>query len=178
MSSRPSVTCDDDGGPVDDGRYASAATTSGVSWSDQCISCVHHRCSRASMTHPLYVIGGRQRSDRALLDVADSWYGYGLGVILKVDGSGVTTAFEYTSRPGTCGPDDAVLFKCASLVGDRLYCCTQTEVLVLALPDFTEIAYISLPIFNDVHHVVPTAVGHAPGRGVGPRAGGRGHARR
>lgn len=110
-------------------------------------------------THPLYVIGGRQRSDRALLDNADSWYGYGLGVILKVDGSGVTTAFEYTSRPGSCGPDDAILFKCASLVGDRLYCCTQTEVLVLALPDFTEIAYISLPIFNDVHHVVPTQEG-------------------
>jgi hypothetical protein len=109
--------------------------------------------------HPLYVIGGRQRSDRALLDVAESWYGYGLGVILRIDGSGVTTAFEYTSRPGSCGPEDAVLFKCATLVGDRLYCCTQTEVLVLSLPDFTELSYISLPIFNDVHHVVPTPAG-------------------
>lgn len=108
--------------------------------------------------HPLYVVGGRQRGDRTLLD-AGAWYGYGLGVILKVDGSGVTTAFEYMSRPGTCGDQDAVLFKSASRVGDRLYCCTQTEVLVLALPDFTEIAYISLPIFNDVHHVVPTQSG-------------------
>ena len=111
-----------------------------------------------SMRNPLYVIGGRQRSD-ARCSRCDSWYGYGLGVILKVDGSGVTTVFEYTSRPGSCGPDDAILFKCASLVGDRLYCCTQTEVLVLGLPDFTEIAYISLPIFNDVHHVVPTEAG-------------------
>jgi hypothetical protein len=110
-------------------------------------------------THPLYVIGGRQRSERTLLDVAESWYGYGLGVILKVNGSGVATVVEYTSRPGTYGVDDAVLFKSASRVGDRLYCCTQTEVVVLALPDFSEVAYISLPIFNDVHHVVPTSSG-------------------
>ena len=85
---------------------------------------------------------------------------------------------EYTSRPGTYGPSDAVLFKSASVVGDRMYCTTQTEVLVLALPDFTEIAYISLPIFNDVHHVVPTEVGHASGGRLGSRARGRGHARR
>jgi hypothetical protein len=109
--------------------------------------------------HPLYVLGGRQRSDRTLLDVAGSWYGYGLAVIVKIDGSGVTPAFEYTSRPDSCGPGDAVLFKSASLVGDRLYCCTQTEVLVLTVPDFREVAYISLPIFNDVHHVVPTQSG-------------------
>jgi hypothetical protein len=109
-------------------------------------------------THPLYVVGGRQRSDRALLD-GGAWYGYGHAVILKITGSGVTTAFEYTSRPESCGPHDPVLFKCASRVGDRLYCCTQTEVLVLSLPDFTEIAYISLPTFNDVHHVVPTQSG-------------------
>jgi hypothetical protein len=107
---------------------------------------------------PLYVLGGRQRADRALLD-AGSWYGYGLGVILKITGSGVTTAFTYTSRPGSCGPDDAVLLKSASVRGDRMYCCTQTEVIVLGLPDFEEIAYISLPIFNDVHHVVPTEAG-------------------
>ena len=107
---------------------------------------------------PLYVIGGRQRSDRALLDNG-AWYGYGLGVILKIDGSGVTTALEYTSRPGSCASGDPVLFKSASRLGDRLYCCTQTEVLVLGLPNFTEIAYISLPMFNDVHHVVPTQSG-------------------
>jgi hypothetical protein len=108
---------------------------------------------------PIYVIGGRQRSDRALLDIGNAWYGYGLGVILTINGSGVETALEYVSRPGTFGPDDAVLFKSGSIVGDRLYCCTQTEILVLALPDFTEITHISLPIFNDVHHVVPTDSG-------------------
>lgn len=108
---------------------------------------------------PLYVIGGRQRSDRSLRDRSDSWYGYGLGVILRLDGMGVTTAKEYESRPGTYGPDDAVLFKSATRRGDRLYCCTQTEVMVLRLPDLREEAYVSLPIFNDVHHVLPTERG-------------------
>ena len=106
--------------------------------------------------HPLYVVGGRQRSERSLLERSGAWYGYGLGVILRLDGSGVSTVLEYHSRPGTYGPEDAVLFKSASRVGDRLYCCTQTEVLVYALPDMREVAYISLPIFNDVHHVMPT----------------------
>ena len=44
-------------------------------------------------------------------------------------------------------------------VGDFLYCCTQTEVIVLAPADLEEVAYISLPMFNDVHHVVPTGSG-------------------
>jgi len=107
---------------------------------------------------PVYVIGGRQRADRSLLD-SGNWYGYGLGVILRIGATGITTDLEYVSPPGSCGPDDAVLFKCATRMDDFLYCCTQTEVLVLRLPELEEVAYISLPIFNDVHHVVPTASG-------------------
>jgi hypothetical protein len=109
--------------------------------------------------HPLLVVGGRQRSDRSLLERSTSWYGYGRGVVLRVAGGGVETLLEYDSRPGTCGPDDAVLFKSSTRCGDRLYCCTQTEVLVFGLPAFDEIAHVSLPCFNDVHHVVPTANG-------------------
>jgi hypothetical protein len=108
--------------------------------------------------HPLYVVGGRQRADRSLLD-AGAWYGYDLGVILRVAATGVTTELEYMSRPGSCAPGDPVLFKSATRVGDFLYCCTQTEVVVLRLTDLEEVAYISLPIFNDVHHVVPTSSG-------------------
>jgi hypothetical protein len=108
---------------------------------------------------PLLVIGGRQRTDRPLLDTSRNWYGYGLGVIVRIDGDGVRPVLEYSSRPGSHGPDDPVLFKSASRVGDRLYCCTQTEVVVYSLPDLDEVAYVSLPLFNDVHHVVPTAHG-------------------
>jgi hypothetical protein len=108
---------------------------------------------------PLYVVGGRQRSDRSVLDSSSSWYGYAVGVVLRIDGSGVETVHEYVSRPGTCGPDDAVLFKSASRFGDELFCCTQTEIVIYGVPQFEERAYISLPIFNDVHHVVPTPSG-------------------
>ena len=115
------------------------------------------------MTHrPLYVIGGRQREERGLSgeDRRPGWYGYATGVILRVDPTGEVSAVkEFTSRPGTCAQGDPVLFKCASRSGDRLYCCTQTEVVVFSLPDFGELAYVSLPRFNDVHHVLPTAAG-------------------
>jgi hypothetical protein len=108
---------------------------------------------------PLLIVGGRQRGERSLLDMSQHWYGYDLGVIVRIDGSGVTTALEYDSRPGARGTDDPVLFKSASRVGDRLYCCTQTEVIVYSMPGLDELAYISLPIFNDVHHVVPSPDG-------------------
>ena len=109
---------------------------------------------------PLYVIGGRQREERGLGDRKPGWYGYGLGVILRVDpGPVVTTVLEFTSRPDAHAEGDPVLFKCATRCGDRLYCCTQTEVIVFSLPDFRELAYVSLPRFNDVHHVLPTADG-------------------
>jgi len=108
---------------------------------------------------PLYIVGGRQRSDRSLLDNSDSWYGYGTGVVLQVTGAGVTSVHEYVSPPGTHGPEDAILFKCASRSGDSLLCCTQTEVIEFGVPGFEERNYISLPIFNDVHHVVRTPRG-------------------
>lgn len=115
----------------------------------------------ADSFRPVYVVGGRQREDRSLRDLGDGWYGYGTGVILEVSPSGVKTVKEYVSKPGTHGPDDAVLFKCASRVGDRMYCSTQTEIVVFSLPDFAEIAHVSLPRFNDVHHVLPTGRGTA-----------------
>lgn len=109
--------------------------------------------------HPLLVIGGRQRDERSVLDMSQHWYGYGLGVIVRIDGSGISTAVEYDSRPTSRGTDDPILFKSATRRDDRLYCCTQTEVIVYSLPDLVELAYVSLPWFNDVHHVVPTPSG-------------------
>ncbi|CAA9277759.1 MAG: hypothetical protein AVDCRST_MAG93-2990, partial [uncultured Chloroflexia bacterium] len=52
-----------------------------------------------------------------------------------------------------------ILFKSGTLVDRQLYLSTQTEVLVYDVPSFTQRAYISLPIFNDVHHVRPTPAG-------------------
>lgn len=109
---------------------------------------------------PLLVVGGRQRAERSMRDGA-GWYGYGGGVVLRIDGSGVTTVLEYQSRPGTYADGDAVLFKSASFADGRLYCTTQTEIVVFRLQGslLVEEHHISLPIFNDVHHVVPTSTG-------------------
>jgi hypothetical protein len=107
----------------------------------------------------LYVVGGRQRQARQMLDLGD-WYGYGLAVIAEVDGDRRSRIVrEYTSAPGTCAPGDPILFKSGCRRGDTLYCCTQTEVLAFTVPTFEQTLRISLPWFNDVHHVFSTSGG-------------------
>jgi hypothetical protein len=104
---------------------------------------------------PVYVIGGRQRRPRGLAENGDTWYGYGSGLILRVDPHGVDVVLEYVSPAGACLPDDPILFKSATRLGDTLYCTTQTELIVYDVPSFSQIGYVSLPVFNDVHHVIP-----------------------
>lgn len=67
---------------------------------------------------------------------------------------------SYISPPQTC-PDElpAILFKSVTVRGNKLYACTSTEVLVYELPSFRLANYISLPCFNDLHHVYPTPQG-------------------
>lgn len=107
---------------------------------------------------PMYVVGGQQKYLRPFFADDSNWYDYHKGIILRLDGSsGDSEALvEYTS-PAEVGV--TTLFKSASLVGNFLYICTQTEVLVYALPDFRQVHYVSLPCFNDVHHVTPTPWG-------------------
>jgi hypothetical protein len=109
----------------------------------------------------VYVIGGQQRSDRPLLALP-SWYEYQKGLVLQVDlGTGVVEArLDYASPPEVV-PDEqpTILFKSGTLEGERLYVCTQTEVLVYRVPEFAQETYISLPCFNDLHHVRPTPAG-------------------
>jgi len=107
----------------------------------------------------LYVVGGQQRFRRSILDQDQQWYDYQSGIVLRVDSQ---TGFSkqvlnYVSSPETCAPGDPILFKSATLRDNYLYACTQTEVLIYELPAFKQVAHISLPIFNDVHHVLPTA---------------------
>ena len=110
----------------------------------------------------MYVIGGQQRSSRPLFADDRSWYEYQKGVIIQIDGESgqLERRHEYISPPEACAEGDAILFKCASLQGEQLYACTETEVLIYGLPDFTQLGYISLPCFNDVHHVRPTPQGN------------------
>jgi hypothetical protein len=110
----------------------------------------------------LYVAGGQQRTLRGLTADMDSWYEYQKGVILELDSpSGDTrTVVEYVSPPEACPEEQpAILFKSGTLVGDELFICTQTEVMIYRVPSFERVAYVSLPMFNDVHHVRPTPSG-------------------
>jgi hypothetical protein len=109
----------------------------------------------------LYVVGGQQREPRGLL-ATPSWYEYHKGLVLDVDlDTGQAQAcLEYVSPPEVRAEGNPpILFKCATLEDGRLYLCTHSEVLVYDVPSFERVAYISLPQFNDVHHVRPTPEG-------------------
>ena len=110
----------------------------------------------------LYVTGGRQRAPRPLMADAKDWYEYREGLILEVfpETGEVRARVAYVSPPAVCAAESPqILFKSGTACGDRLYVCTQTELLTYTLPDFAPAGAISLPCFNDVHHVRPTPAG-------------------
>jgi hypothetical protein len=106
----------------------------------------------------LYVVGGRQKAG---VDPAktDEWHHYSAGIIVAVEpetGS-IRTCAEHVSPPDACAStqDPSILFKAGTLVGNLLYVPTQTELLTYHVPSFKRVGYLSLPCFNDVHHVGP-----------------------
>ena len=103
----------------------------------------------------LYVVGGQQRTPRSVLQNDQQWYDYGKGLILAVDATtgAVQTRLDYRSPAAATAEGVPILFKSATRTQDRLYATTQTEVITYALPAFEQIGWISLPQFNDVHHV-------------------------
>lgn len=99
------------------------------------------------------VTGGEQRR---LAVWGEEWHVYRQAVLLRIDweSGALQRVLEYES-PLDCIPGDnsAVVFKAASLHTDRLYLCTQTEVLIYEYPSLRLIHRVSLPCFNDNHHV-------------------------
>ncbi len=108
-----------------------------------------------------YVVGGRQKRD--LRPGQDEWQHYEAGLIVAVDSeTGETvTCVEYVSPSDACASQDdpSIVFKTATLAGNRMYVPTQTELLLYTVPSFERIGYVSLPCFNDVHHVTPGSNG-------------------
>jgi hypothetical protein len=108
----------------------------------------------------IYVIGGETR--RSTFRKLSEWQSSQKGVIVRLypENKSSEVCVDYVSPPAVCAPEKpAILFKSASLVGNRLYACTSTEVLIYQLPEFRVVQYISLPCFNDLHHVCPTPEG-------------------
>lgn len=111
----------------------------------------------------LYVVGGWQREPRPLRAGQRVWEGYDKGLVVRVDPTTgeYSTCFEYESRNDAFArAGTGVCLQASTLHDGRLYTCTQTEVLVCALPDFEILEYLSLPWFNDVHHVLPSPSGN------------------
>ena len=103
----------------------------------------------------LLAVGGIAKSDAARLP---EWQGYRSGLIMtaRPADDAVHTSVSYQSPRHLCPDSDpSFIFKAASRTEDKLYVCTQTEVLVYKLPDFKVLHHLSHPWFNDLHHVVP-----------------------
>jgi hypothetical protein len=113
------------------------------------------------MAEHLYVAGGRQRGLRPLTAGLD-WYEYEAGVLVRIDveSGRAVRELEYVSPPEVIPDEGAtILFKSGTLAGDRLYMTTQTEVLVYDAATLRLERHISIPQFNDLHHVLPNGAG-------------------
>lgn len=111
----------------------------------------------------LYLLGARQRRFLYKVPWKEEWNLYESALILELDVKTgcATTVVEYKSPPEACAGEHASnAFKAATLVGDTLYACTSTEVLIYQVPQFRLLKYISLPCFNDLHHVTPYSDGN------------------
>lgn len=109
----------------------------------------------------LYILGARQK--KLLVRKEEEWNLYETALILELDTETgqVQTRVEYKTPEEARSTDKAShVFKAGTLRGNILYTCTSTEVMIFRLPEFQRIGYLSLPAFNDVHHVTPTSDGN------------------
>ena len=104
-----------------------------------------------------YLVLGGQNRVGALGKAEWSKFELAVAMVVDVKSKASHRVLEYTSPLDVTASDDAraVLFKAGALQNDHLYLCTQTEVLVYSYPDLKQVRYLSLPCFNDLHHVRP-----------------------
>ncbi len=98
-----------------------------------------------------------------MLHREEEWRLYESALILEVDPETGTAEprVEYKTPPEARASEiSSNIFKSGTLAGNLLYTCTSTEVLVFELPEFQIVNYISLPCFNDLHHVAPDPDGN------------------
>jgi hypothetical protein len=106
------------------------------------------------------VLGGQQRPGAAQRQQGTRFQ---KAVIAAVDAAQGRSQVIYEFGSPTWLPDSyeeaSILFKAGTVKDGRLYACTSTRVLVFSLPDMEVVSHISLPRFNDLHHVWPTERG-------------------
>ena len=107
----------------------------------------------------LFIVGGAARRGVAS---DQQWRSYDKAILLRMDSDtlSVEKAVEYISPSDACADESpAIIFKSGTLQDNLLYLCTETELLLYDITDFSIQNYISLPYFNDLHHVAPTRDG-------------------
>ena len=111
-------------------------------------------------TTKFYISGGRQRT--SVFRKLEEWQSSEQAFVIELDPATNQSkaCVEYVSPPEACADElPAILFKSSTLRQNKLYACTSTEVLIYEVPSFRQLHYISLPCFNDLHHVCPTQRG-------------------
>jgi hypothetical protein len=105
----------------------------------------------------LYILGGRQKTRVFRPVKAENRFEAALIIRLDTDTETGERVVEYETPPwAKAHQESSNLFASGTLCANRLFACTYTEVLVLSLPEFKRVTYISIPQFNSLHHVRPT----------------------
>ena len=103
-----------------------------------------------------YIVGGRTKPNAHR---PPDFLGFQHALVLKLDSETGTVTEEvcWTSPSENCPEDKpSFVFKAGTLTRRHLWVCSQTEILAYSIPDFRLSKLISLPFFNDLHHVTPT----------------------
>lgn len=109
--------------------------------------------------NPIYITGGQQRKNAFH---KNEWNAYKKGIIAKIeiDNNKLDICKEYITPKNFCANNKTSLtFKCGTIYKNKLYVCTQTEIIIFSLTSFKQLFHLSLPFFNDVHHILPNSNG-------------------
>jgi hypothetical protein len=103
----------------------------------------------------LFLVGARAKKDAHSLN---EWHMNDLAVVKKFSLKNKKIISEYSYRtPAEFCPDfsenPSFVFKAGHLYEGKLYLCTNTEILIIDADSYEVLNHISLPIFNDLHHV-------------------------
>jgi len=107
------------------------------------------------------VLGGKNRAD-SLGKPEWSQFERAVAMVVDTQSGRAESLLEYDSPEDVTSPDPdrAVSFRAGAIEDGHLYLCTQTEVLVFSYPGLQRVRYLSLPCFNDLHHVRPRKNGN------------------